>query len=387
MTTNNTVGIEFPKNTVELDQLTYNIDPQHGGHKMPCGDAPLPSDCALSWVFRNAMTIHDQMYHGLFPWVVVSEDCVSLVCPKWDVDALLTAAVLAEIGNAAYMGTGGSQHFFRWGDSPDKKLTERIEMVRKLDTGELGQQLGDHPDIVGLARVAAGSRPLAEKIALGRDWLMGTQNDEIDKEVELARKEVEEGLSDAVVTWYGARLCVIRTKTLGQPSRGRSAAQKLGFDQGAHTVVQLSEDWTFQCGTQGTKYTITHKGHAPQLALRAALNRCEDPCGSWGGPIPQLGQESWILGSPIDRPSVVPPDVVVRKVCAVLGVDAAYDFMRQFGTDVVPEGTWPQEMWAYTRCARGWMDKFGCNCDEILGRAEFMHAFWGKFLGDGVLSK
>lgn len=181
----NTVGIEFPKGhaRVELDQLSYNIDPQHGGHKMPCGDAPLPTDCALSWVFRNAMAIHDQMYRGDFP--CTREE---FACPKWDVDALLTAVVLAEICWAAYMGTGGSQHFFLWGDSPDKKLSERIELVRKLDTGELGQQLGDHPDLVGLARVAAGSRPLKEKIELGRDWLMGHQNDELTKETELARQ-------------------------------------------------------------------------------------------------------------------------------------------------------------------------------------------------------
>lgn len=325
------IGIEFPAGSTELATLSINIDPQHGGHKFPAVDLneilacdrhlvalpPIEGHCASSW----AHAAHDAIYnlrvmrklerlplHGSGP-----EFC----CPKWDVDALCAATMLSEIEDCVYMGTGGSQHYFRWAEGIDGKLDQRIELVRKLDTGELGQQLGDHPELIGLARVAADpSRDLADKIRIARAWLTGLECPELRAEAQKAAQEVAEGLADAVTRPCGGGIVVIHTYTKGQPSRGRGAAQRLGFDRGYSTVIQFSEDWAFPSGEIGPKVTITHKGNLPQAELLRQIKQYL-PDEAWGGPTPQ--PSSWIVGSPQTGPTKAewPPLVAaLARLCA-----------------------------------------------------------------------
>jgi hypothetical protein len=324
MTTTLKVGFEYPGTATELSEsLWMNIDPQHGGHKSPYGDAPVTGDCAASWTLRNWEALHDGFAKNCCPKVG------DFASPKWDVDALVSATIVAEVLYALYMGTG-SQHFFCWGEGSDGKLKERVELVRRLDSGELGQQLGDHPELIGLARVASSTDlALEKKIDLCRGWLTGMPSQELTQQAALAQSEVDDGLSDAEVTRLGGGAVLIVTKTLGQPSRGRGAAQKLGFDQGYTTVIQLSADWTFQDGTVGPKYTVSHKGLADQAAVAAALTALEFQSGwggKWGGPTPR--PDSWILGSPMDRPSVAPPGVVIRGVMLSIGEAAAKSYLK-----------------------------------------------------------
>lgn len=117
-------------------------------------------------------------FHVSFPLAQAADEF--FYCPKWDVDALVTATILCEVAYSIYMGTG-SEHFFYWGSSDDEKLSKQSRLVRKLDTGELGQQLGDHPQPMGLARVASGDLPLEQKIVVCRAWLMGQQNATLDE--------------------------------------------------------------------------------------------------------------------------------------------------------------------------------------------------------------
>lgn len=94
-------------------------------------------------------------------------DITQFYCPKWDVDAICAAALLVDIEYAVYMGTGSEQHFMHWGEGLDKKLKERVELVRKLDTGELGTHLGEHPQLTGLARGGGGFTTV---IQISADW-------------------------------------------------------------------------------------------------------------------------------------------------------------------------------------------------------------------------
>ncbi len=316
------VGFEYPAGVAEIADLWLNIDPQHGGHKSHIGDAPVSGDCAASWTMRNWEALHDAF----------ARHCPKVEgfsSPKWDVDALVSATILSEVSYALYMSTG-AQHFFMWGEGSDGKLKERIELVRRLDSGELGQQLGDHPELIGLARVASSDLALKKKINLCRLWLTGQPCAELKEQAALADIEVSDGISDAVVTKLGAGAVLIVTKTLGQPSRGRGAAQKLGFDEiGAETVIQLSSDWTFPDGQVGPKYTITHKGGVSQATVAMALSALEFSRGrgwKWGGPTPR--PDSWILGSPMDLPSLLPPGLVIRGVMAAIGEAAAKSYLR-----------------------------------------------------------
>lgn len=311
-------GIEIPAGHPLLAEVGFNIDPQHGGHKIGAmSDAPQPGDCAASWTMRNA----HHLWERLPSFLPVNghdgsgQDATVFVCPKWDVDALVTATIVCEAGYAAYMGTG-SQHFFYWGTSDDEKMADRIELVRKLDTGELGQQLGDHPQLMGLARVASGDLPLEQKIAVCRAWLMGQQNATLEENAALAKEEVEDGLSDAVVTEFPHGVVLIETKTMGMPSRGRGAAQKLGFDRGGVVaVVQFARDWKFANGTIGTKFTITWKGTSTSRDV--LLNMIGQKEAGWGGPYPQ--PNSFIVGSPMTGSSVVDPKEVAEIVSGITG--------------------------------------------------------------------
>jgi hypothetical protein len=345
MTTTLKVGFEYPgtaattASMMEIEHLWMNIDPQHGGHKSPYGDAPVTGDCAASWTLRNWEALHDGFAKNCCPKIG------DFASPKWDVDALVSATIVAEVIYALYMGTG-SQHFFCWGEGSDGKLKERVELVRRLDSGELGQQLGDHPELIGLARVASSGDHVEYKIELCRGWLTGVPSQELTQQAALAQSEVDDGLSDAVVTDLGARALFIVTKTLGKPSRGRSVAQKLGFDRGLQTVIQMSADWTFPDGSIGPKYTITHKGLADQSAIVRALNPVELRPASgtkWGGPTPR--PDSWILGSPMDRPSSIPPGVVIRAVMAALGEAAAKSYLQAKGEGALLDLGWFASHW------------------------------------------
>ena len=311
-----TFGIEIPANHPMLATVVNNIDPQHGGHKIfwPKASDPQPGDCAASWTWKNWCHIQDAVmaFHVSFPLAQAADEF--FLCPKWDVDALVTATILCEVAYSIYMGTG-AEHFFYWGSSDDEKLSERIELVRKLDTGELGQQLGDHPQLMGLARVASGDLPLEQKIVVCRAWLMGQQNATLDENAVLAKSEVEDGLSDAVVTEFPHGVRLIETKTLGLPSRGRGAAQKLGFDKGAVAVVQFARDWTFSNGTVGTKFTITWKGDTTTSRM-ILLNMIAQKEAGWGGPNPQ--PNSFIVGSPMTGSSGVVPEEVAEIASGIL---------------------------------------------------------------------
>lgn len=310
------IGIEVPAEHMKIygGEVPHNVDPQHGGHVFSGAPAPEVGDCAASWSWRHASVLQDLAIRGRFrPPMPIDADDVFL-CPKWDVDALVTATILCEVAHSVYMGTG-SEHFFYWGSSDDEKLSERVELVRKLDTGELGQQLGDHPQLMGLARVASGDLPLEQKISVCRDWLMGRSNSTIDENAALAKAEVEDGLSDAVVTEFPHGVRLIETKTLGLPSRGRGAAQKLGFDKGAVAVVQFARDWRFSNGTTGTKFTITWKGTTTSRDV--LLNMIGQKEAGWGGPNPQ--PNSFIVGSPMTGASVVDPKEVAEIVSDIAG--------------------------------------------------------------------
>ena len=307
------IGIELPYEHLEAG-LIGNIDPQHGGHLFQGVPKPTVGDCALSWTWDNRLAIHDLAMKTDLRLPAGNTAVDTFVCLKWDVDALATATLLCEIGYAVYMGTG-TQHLFRWGDADDGKLGERVELIRKLDTGELGKQLGDHPQLMGLARIAAGDLPLEQKIDACRDWLMGQSNSTLEENAALAKAEVEDGLSDAIVTEYPHGVRLIETKTLGLPSRGRGAAQKLGFDKGAVAVVQFARDWQFPDGSSGTKFTITWKGGTTTSRM-VLLNMLGQKETGWGGPNPQ--QDSFIVGSPMPKSSSVDPREVAEIVSGIL---------------------------------------------------------------------
>lgn len=308
------IGIELPYEHLEAG-LIGNIDPQHGGHLFQGVPKPTVGDCALSWTWNNRFVIHDLAMKTDLRLPAGNTAVDTFVCLKWDVDALATVTLLCEIGYAVYMGTG-TQHLFWWGDADDGKLGERVELIRKLDTGELGKQLGDHPQLMGLARVASGYLPLEQKIDACRDWLMGRSNSTIDENAALAKAEVEDGLSDAVVTEFPHGVVLIETKTMGMPSRGRGAAQKLGFDRGGVVaVVQFARDWKFADGTIGTKFTITWKGTSTSRDV--LLNMIGQKEAGWGGPNPQ--PNSFIVGSPMTGSSVVDPKEVAEIVSGITG--------------------------------------------------------------------
>ena len=314
-----TFGIEIPANHPMLASVVNNVDPQHGGHKIFGAKVsdPQPGDSAASWTWKNWEAIQDMLlsFRASLPLAQAADDV--FFCPKWDVDALVTATILCEVAYSVYMGTG-SQHFFRWGTSDDEKMADRIELVRKLDTGELGQQLGDHPALMGLARIASGDLPLEQKIGACRDWFMGQSNSVLDENAALAKAEVAEGLSDAVVTEYPHGVRLIETKTLGLPSRGRGAAQKLGFDKGAVAVVQFARDWKFSDGSVGTKFTITWKSATAIATSRMVLlNMIGQKEAGWGGPNSQ--QNSFIVGSPMTGSSGVDPKEVAEIVSGIIG--------------------------------------------------------------------
>jgi hypothetical protein len=132
----------------------------------------------------------------------------------------------------------------------------------------------------------------------------------------LAKEEVEDGLSDAVVTEFPHGVVLIETKTMGMPSRGRGAAQKLGFDRGGVVaVVQFARDWNFADGTIGTKFTITWKGTSTSRDV--LLNMIGQKEAGWGGPYPQ--PNSFIIGSPMTGSSVVDPKEVAEIVSGIAG--------------------------------------------------------------------
>lgn len=307
------IGIEVPKHSPLHQECTLVIDPQHGGHKFPSDPRfPLPAlekHCATSWVHAAHIALHDMRHHGTFGGpLLISEVETRFACPKWDVDAICAAALLLEVEFAVYMGTGGSQHYAHWGEGVDYKLSDRIELIRKLDCGELGVPLGDFPALQGLARVAADpARTLTNKIRLATDWLIGLECPELLEEAKKAQIEVDDGLSDAVVTDAGHGTVVIQTMTKGLPSRGRGAAGKFGV--GFQTVVQFCDDWNFPGGLPGRKFTVTHRGQVGQGAFLANLARMEE---GWGGPTPQ--PTSWIVGSPQDRPSQLTWESVVSAL-------------------------------------------------------------------------
>ena len=313
MATKTKIGIEVPKHSPLHQECTLVIDPQHGGHKFPSDPRfPLPAldgHCAASWVHAAHHALHDMRLGGILPPLL---ETGRFCCPKWDVDAVCAAALLSEIEEAVYIGTGSSQHYLCWEKGSDGMLDQRVELLRKLDTGEGGGQVGDHPELMGLARVAADpTRSLADKIRLARNWLVGNECPELTEEEALARAEIEDGIADAVLTPCGGGIVVIETLTKGLPSRGRGAV-KLGLDRGFTTVVQVCEDWPFPGGGTGRKITVTHRGALKQREFLSVFAPAEE----WGGPTPQ--PKSWIVGSPQGLPTQLGWQEVVSALRQVL---------------------------------------------------------------------
>lgn len=311
-------GIEIPAGHPLLALVGPNIDPQHGGHRMGGIPEPEPNDCAATWTFRNAPHLWEKIPH-LLPINGndgSGQDLSTIVCPKWDVDALVAATVLAEAAYAAYMGAG-AQNFFFWGDSEDGLLAGRVELVQKLDSGEL--EVDNHPNLIGLARVASSDLPLGKKIEICRNWLLGKVDEVLEEHIEKALPEISEGLADAIVQEFPFGIVLIETRTLGKISRGRGASQKLGFSRGAGVVVviQFSRDWQFENGKVGTKYTLTWRvGPHPTWTRTNFLIRIGYEEDGWGGTEPHLG--SFIVGSPITEPSRVSPEDLVQIVSGLI---------------------------------------------------------------------
>lgn len=330
------IGIEIPAGSPLLSEVQWNIDPQHGGHKMPDSfPPPLPTESAALWTYRARTEI---------PFMLEGAQ-VEFICPKLDVDALLALTMWTLRGGV--------------GNSPDGRMVHRIELARRLDWGDMSS-LDIDPLLIGLGRIASDpALPLSTKIHLAWTWLLGLPSEDIKTHTKLAILQLEEGFEDAKVLLCGAGLVLVETLTQGDPSRGKGIVGYL-FAQGASTVLQVSQDWAFPSGV-GRKFTLTHRGEMGVDRIRRLVDPIEP---GWGGPDPLGG--SWILGSPQTHPSRVDPFDLVRRVESELGTLMAKRFQAEFpGEQPLP----------------GWPVRQFETSPAVLpvGRAEFMLAFWKEF--------
>lgn len=332
------IGIEIPAGSPLLSEVQWNIDPQHGGHKMPDSfPLPLPGESAALWAYRVRTEI---------PFMCEGSQ-VEFLCPKLDVDALLTLMVWTLRGGVR--------------NSPDGKMAHRFELARRLDQGDRSS-LDIDPLLIGLGRVASDSTlPQSTKIHLAWTWILGLPSEDLKTHTKLALQQLKKGFEDAKVLPCGAGLVLIETFTQADPSRGRGVAQQLGFDHGASTVLQITKDWAFPVGMKGTKFTLTHRGEMKFDRVKRLIERLEP---GWSGPEPQT--DSWIIGSPQTSPSLVNPFDLVRRVESELGTMMAGRFRAEF-PDEQPLPGWPVRQFETSPATLP------------VGRAEFMSAFWKEF--------